>query len=109
MVLLDRTSKQNITWEFEGEVYSIQNPHPLKNNFQGVIYTNFVKQVAKIITLQLDQLDLLIKEERGIIRFRFISSPEYLHLGSEFIFRQGRTKAIGIIKATFPIEETSYK
>ena len=35
--------------------------------------------------------------DRGIVHFRFINSPEYLHLGANILFREGRTRGLGQI------------
>jgi len=102
MVLIDKTNTNKITWEFEGEISVVHNPYSLKSNFKGLIFTNFIRKEAKIVSLEKDQL---ISEGKGNIKFRFISSPEYLHIGSDFIFRQGRIRAFGTIKAFFPIDK----
>jgi GTPase len=35
--------------------------------------------------------------------FRFVSHPEYLHVGMRLLFREGRTKGIGKITQIFPL------
>jgi GTPase len=101
MVLIDKTKINKITWEFQGEINKVHNPYSLKINFKGLIFTNFIRQESKIVSLEGDKL---ISEGKGNIKFRFISSPEYLLVGSDFIFKQGRIRAFGIIKAIFPID-----
>ncbi len=34
------------------------------------------------------------------VRFRFLQRPEYLTAGTRFVFREGRTKGIGMVMAT---------
>lgn len=35
--------------------------------------------------------------DKASCRFRFIKCPEYIHIGTKMIFREGRTKAVGTI------------
>ncbi len=35
--------------------------------------------------------------DRACVRFRFLQRPEYITPGLRFVFREGRTKGIGII------------
>ena len=37
--------------------------------------------------------------DRAHMRFRFLQRPEYLTPGTRFVFREGRTKGIGMICA----------
>ena len=36
--------------------------------------------------------ELLRSGDRALVRFRFLQRPEYLAIGSRFVFREGRTK-----------------
>ncbi|GFH05754.1 Tr-type G domain-containing protein, partial [Haematococcus lacustris] len=38
--------------------------------------------------------------DRACVRFRFLQRPEYMTLNTRFVFREGRTKGIGIIIGT---------
>ena len=37
--------------------------------------------------------------DRAIVAFRFVQRPEYLAIGDRILFREGRTKGLGIVKA----------
>ena len=37
--------------------------------------------------------------DRAVVAFRFVQRPEYLALGDRILFREGRTKGLGIVKA----------
>ena len=37
--------------------------------------------------------------DRAIVAFRFIQRPEYLAVGDRLLFREGRTKGLGIVKS----------
>ena len=37
--------------------------------------------------------------DRAIVAFRFVQRPEYLAIGDRILFREGRTKGLGIVKS----------
>ncbi len=37
--------------------------------------------------------------DRATVAFRFVQRPEYLAVGDRLLFREGRTKGLGIVKA----------
>lgn len=37
---------------------------------------------------------------RACVRFRFLQRPEYMTPGTRFVFREGRTKGIGVVVGT---------
>ena len=37
--------------------------------------------------------------DRATVAFRFVQRPEYLAVGDRILFREGRTKGLGIVKA----------
>ena len=49
--------------------------------------------------------DLMRTGDRGFIKFRFMYRPEYLTVGTTILFREGRTKGLGVVSRIFP-EET---
>lgn len=36
--------------------------------------------------------------DRATVAFRFVQRPEYLAIGDKILFREGRTKGLGIVK-----------
>jgi GTPase len=41
--------------------------------------------------------ELLRAGDKGTIRFRFMYHPEYLKEGTTILFREGRTKGLGVV------------
>ena len=106
LVVLDLSAKKTATFEFEGEVILVHNPLTIKPNYQGVIHCGFVRQPAKVVAIS---PELLSNWNKGVMRFRFSKNVEVVHIGADFIFREGRTKAVGKITAIFPIEVSATK
>jgi len=42
--------------------------------------------------------------DEAIVRFRFVDHPEFIEPGSDFFFREGRTRGLGTIKSILSIE-----
>ncbi len=40
--------------------------------------------------------------DKAIVRFRFIKTPEYLRPNMRMVFREGRTKAVGMVTKLYP-------
>jgi len=45
--------------------------------------------------------DLMRTGDKGFIKFRFMYRPEYLKVGTTILFREGRTKGLGVVSKTF--------
>lgn len=41
-------------------------------------------------------------QDKGFIKFRFMYRPEYLKVGTTILFREGRTKGLGVVSRIFP-------
>jgi len=40
-------------------------------------------------------------QDKGFIKFRFMYRPEYLKVGTTILFREGRTKGLGVVSRVF--------
>lgn len=45
--------------------------------------------------------DLMRTGDTGFIKFRFMYRPEYLKVGTTILFREGRTKGLGVVSKIF--------
>ncbi|PNH06429.1 GTP-binding protein AGP-1 [Tetrabaena socialis] len=52
---------------------------------------------ARVVAMDRERLR---SGDRACVRFRFIQRPEYVTAGTRFVFREGRTKGIGIVVGT---------
>lgn len=53
--------------------------------------------------------DLLRTGDKGLIKFRFMYRPEYFKIGTTVLFREGRTKGLGVVSRVFPPKQFSVK
>jgi GTPase len=86
------------TWEFEAEVLVLYHSTTIKENYQPVIHCSCVRQCAKIIKMNSESLRT---GDKATVKFRFMFRPEYIRQGERLIFREGRTKGLGIISKVF--------
>jgi GTPase len=94
MVLIDKESKLKASWEFDAEVVILHHATTIRENYQAVVHCGVVRQAAKVISMS---HDLMRTGDKGLIRFKFLYHPELLHKGTTILFREGRTKGLGII------------
>lgn len=53
--------------------------------------------------------EVLRTADRANITLKFIGHPEYMKEGTRVIFREGRTKAIGVVRAIHPTDTNKPK
>lgn len=106
MVLLDKDSNYKTVWEFEAEVMILHHATTIKPNYQAVVHCGVIRQTAQVVSIT---CDLLRTGDRGLVRFKFIKSPEFLHIGSTILFREGRTRGIGHVKNLIYTEKVPEK
>ena len=103
MVLVSAKENPKACFEFEADVYLLFHANQISQGFQVTVHTGNVCQTAVIATMNKTSLRT---NERARVKFRFISRPEYLTIGSRLIFREGATKGLGEITTIFLIEKT---
>jgi elongation factor 1-alpha len=89
--------KKFTSYEFEADVV-IMHTHSttIAKNYQPIINCNKIVQCAQIV-------DIYDKPNIGAgdkcrIKFRFVYRPEFIQENDKFIFREGQTRGIGIIR-----------
>lgn len=99
MVLLDPHMHPTATWEFDADIAILTHSTTIQPRYQAVIHCEIVKQSARVVGMDKERLR---SGDRAIVRFRFLQRPEYLLQGTRFVFREGRTKGIGVVVSTNP-------
>jgi len=94
MILVDKDSEPESVFDFEAQVTILHQAALIKPNYQAVIHCGVVRQAAKVVDMD---KELLRAGDRGTIRFRFMYHPEHLKENQIILFREGRTKGLGVI------------
>ena len=97
MVLVSESVHPKACWEFDADIAILTHSTTIHPRYQAVIHCEIVKQSARVVAMDKSTLR---SGDRAGARFRFMSHPEYLVAGTRFVFREGRTKGIGVITRT---------
>ncbi|KAG2455073.1 hypothetical protein HYH02_000895 [Chlamydomonas schloesseri] len=97
MVLVDERLKPAASWEFDADIAILTHSTTIQPRYQAVIHCEIIRQAARVVAMDRERLR---SGDRACVRFRFIQRPEYVTSGTRFVFREGRTKGIGIVVGT---------
>ena len=82
------------SWEFDADIAILTHSTTIQPRYQAVIHCEIIRQAAKVVAMDREQLR---SGDRACVRFRFLSRPEYVVPGTRFVFREGKTKGIGVV------------
>ena len=94
MVLVAEAVKPQATWEFDADIAILTHSTTIQPRYQAVIHCEIVRQSAMVIAMDKSRLR---SGDRARVTMRFLCRPEYIVSGTRFVFREGRTKGIGVI------------
>ncbi|RSM20629.1 hypothetical protein CDV31_000607 [Fusarium ambrosium] len=99
MVVLPKIEGQpmpKVHREFIAEVLILSHATTIKTKYQAMLHVGPVSQTCAIIDID---RELIRTGDRATVTFRFVQRPEYLAPGDRLLFREGRTKGLGIVKS----------
>ncbi|KAF9012322.1 GTP-binding protein 1 [Cyathus striatus] len=82
--------------QFEGQVLILYHNTTLQKNYQAMLHCGAVRQTVRIIGMDHPQ-GILRTGDRATVQFEFISHPEFVKEGMKLLFREGKTKGLGVI------------
>jgi GTPase len=103
MVLVDPSVEPQSCIKFDAEVYILHHPTTIMANYQAMIHAGPVRQTATIISMD---KEVLRTGDRAYVTLSFIRHPEFIKEKTRIIFREGKTKAVGIVRKIHSIERT---
>lgn len=91
------------------KVLILSHATTIKPRYQAMLHVGPVSQTCAIIDID---RAFIRTGDRATVAFRFVQRPEYLAPGDRLLFREGRTKGLGIVKAvgydpTKPLSSTA--
>ncbi|XXH04552.1 hypothetical protein Hte_010969 [Hypoxylon texense] len=99
MVVLSKVEGQappKVYREFVAEVLILSHATTIKTKYQAMLHVGPVSQTCAIIDVD---RPFIRTGDRATVAFRFVQRPEYLAPGDRLLFREGRTKGLGIVKS----------
>lgn len=85
-----------VYYEFVAEVLILSHATTIKTKYQAMLHVGPISQTCAIIDID---RAFIRTGDRATVAFRFVQRPEYLAVGERILFREGRTKGLGIVKA----------
>ncbi|GAB7356593.1 hypothetical protein MBLNU459_g7321t1 [Dothideomycetes sp. NU459] len=96
VVLLKNDDKPPVVHrEFVAEVLILSHATTIKTKYQAMLHVGPVSQTCAIIDIDRAYIRT---GDRATVAFRFVQRPEFLSVGDRILFREGRTKGLGIVK-----------
>lgn len=68
----------------------------IRPRYQAMLHVGAISQTCSIIDID---RPFIRTGDRALVAFRFISRPEFFAVGDRVLFREGRTKGLGIVKS----------
>ncbi|KAF4620322.1 hypothetical protein D9613_000686 [Agrocybe pediades] len=97
MVLVTKTdTPPRAIRQFEGQVLILYHNTTLQKNYQAMLHCGAVRQTVRIVEMDHPQ-GVLRTGDRATVRFEFMSHPEFVKEGMKLLFREGKTKGLGVI------------
>lgn len=82
--------------EFVAEVLILSHATTIRPKYQAMLHVGPISQTCAIIGID---REFIRTGDRATVAFRFVQRPEYLAVGDKILFREGRTKGLGIVKS----------
>ncbi|OJJ51002.1 hypothetical protein ASPZODRAFT_55091 [Penicilliopsis zonata CBS 506.65] len=97
MVVLSKTDQPpKVFREFVAEVLILSHATTIKPRYQAMLHVGAVSQTCSVIDID---RPFIRTGDRALVAFRFLQRPEFLSPGDRVLFREGKTKGLGIVKS----------
>lgn len=98
MVLVARTDHPpHATRRFLGQVLILYHNTTMQIGYQAMLHCGAIRQTVRIVGITDNAQGVLRTGDRATVEFEFISTPEYIKEGMKLLFREGKTKGLGVI------------
>ncbi len=96
-MMTEEDMRKSIYHEFEADVIVVgKHSTQITTKYQPVINCKKIVQCAQIVDME--GKDCIRPGEMCKIRFRFVYRPEFLQVNDRFVFREGTTRGVGIVR-----------
>ncbi|KAL1993245.1 hypothetical protein VTN49DRAFT_3194 [Thermomyces lanuginosus] len=96
VVLANQANPPKAHLEFIAEVLILSHATTIRPRYQAMLHVGAISQTCSIIDID---RPFIRTGDRALVAFRFISRPEFFAVGDRVLFREGRTKGLGIVKS----------
>ncbi|KAJ5279516.1 GTP-binding protein 1 [Penicillium angulare] len=96
VVLKKMETAPKVYREFIAEVLILSHATTIKPKYQAMLHVGAVSQTCSVIDID---RPFIRTGDRALVAFRFMQRPEFLAPGDRVLFREGKTKGLGIVKS----------
>lgn len=94
MIVLSKDNNNYTYKKFEAKIKILHHPTTIKKNYESIIHCGSIRQCAKIVSIE---NDLLRTGDQSLVTFQFKCKPEFIQVNKQIMFREGKTKGIGVV------------
>lgn len=94
MCILDKSQVLKPVRVFRARVTVLHHPTTIWRGYNAVIHIHTIRQTAELLESSCEPLRTGVT---AYVSFRFKYKPVYIRVGDWFVFREGRTRGIGVV------------
>jgi len=79
---------------FTAEIVVLNHPTRIASGYEPVVH---LETISEAVVLEPLEREYLAAGDRGRVRMTFKYHPHYVEVGQRFVFREGRSKGIGVV------------
>lgn len=98
MNMISKTHDKFTTYKFVARVKILHHPTTIKKNYEPIVHCGSIRQTARIIDID---KELLRTGDQSSVTFQFKCRPEFIQINKQIMFREGKTKGIGVVTQVF--------
>ncbi|KAL7411999.1 P-loop containing nucleoside triphosphate hydrolase protein [Mrakia frigida] len=97
MVILAKTDESpKAVRRFEGQILVLYHNTTIAPKYQAVLHVGSIRQTVRIVSMD-NPKGILRTGDRATVVFEFVGAPEFLKEGMKLLFREGKTKGLGVV------------
>ncbi len=93
-MILTKIKNLKSVWEFEAEIVVLNHPTKITKGYEPVVH---LETIAEAVVVEPLDAEFLAAGDKGRVKMKFKYHPYYITEGQKFVFREGKTKGIGIV------------
>ncbi|NON61227.1 GTPBP1 family GTP-binding protein [Acidianus sp. RZ1] len=95
-MILIKDKKPKAVNEFKAKVIVLHHPTTIREGYVATLHMYTIRQAVRFERIQ---NKFLRSGESSEVEMRFLYKPEYIENGQIFVFREGRTRGLGIVSS----------
>lgn len=96
MLIVHNPPEVQVVTIFEADIKIKSHSATIRPGYECPIHIDNVRQTARIMDIY-NEDKLLRSQEKGKVKFKFIYNPAAINVGARLVFRESKTKGVGII------------